>query len=156
MLLCICVQMFLIFRKWRSGAKSGSAGQFWVISHVYEKVIPGDPTFYIIYRILFCCSINVLKSWLTFCLFLLKMFSRGFYVMFVISSNPLYIWKERENLELVRGFGDSKVVLYSLQIVQSCNKRGILMRKWFWITCCVLKLVEANQGGPLGRWNRIK
>ena len=51
-LLCICVQMFLIFRKWRSGTKSGehhikgvmktsnsmrSVGQFWVLSRVYEK-----------------------------------------------------------------------------------------------------------------------
>ena len=53
MLLCICVRMFLIFRKWRSGAKSGEhhikegvmkthhsmrrIGQFRVISRICEK-----------------------------------------------------------------------------------------------------------------------
>ena len=58
MLLCICVQMFLIFRKWRRGTKSGehcikgvmkidhsmrSTGQFWVISHVCKKSYSKKP-----------------------------------------------------------------------------------------------------------------
>ena len=59
MLLCICVQMFLIFRKQRSSTKSGeycikegvmktdhsirSAGQFQVISHIYERIYSKRP-----------------------------------------------------------------------------------------------------------------